>query len=125
MLQRFSWPPITEQDDDEFYDAPAMPDDLIWTRHNKGKAKALPSGPSTPPTTPPKSTAQRILHGEQHMATFKGTSQYSRGGSSTYGLASLNTIRLAFELYGKTKDGEALVTKLVSEEFVKVSIDNY
>ncbi|CAE6531431.1 unnamed protein product, partial [Rhizoctonia solani] len=70
----------------------------------------------------PANTVQRILSGERHSATFEGTSQYAAGGTSACGLASMNAIRLAFELSSKISDSERLVTALVSEEFVRAAM---
>ncbi|QRV92615.1 hypothetical protein RhiJN_20633 [Ceratobasidium sp. AG-Ba] len=66
---------------------------------------------------------QRIMNGEHHTATFPGTSQYARGGNSACGLASMNAIRIAFELCSNIGDSEALVSALVSEEYVKNSME--
>ncbi|KAH7310392.1 hypothetical protein B0J17DRAFT_585986, partial [Rhizoctonia solani] len=51
-----------------------------------------------------------------------GTSQYAAGGTSACGLASMNAIRLAFDLSSKMTDAERLVTALVSEEFVRAAM---
>ncbi|KAJ1300980.1 hypothetical protein OPQ81_003404 [Rhizoctonia solani] len=93
-------------------------------------------GPPTPTTTPPSIqpqpspsvgqsplvVIQRILRGHRHSATFEGTSQYAAGGTSACGLASMNAIRLAFELCSRITDPEQLVSALVSEEFVRAAM---
>ncbi|KAG8690139.1 hypothetical protein FRC11_013580 [Ceratobasidium sp. 423] len=86
--------------------------------------------PKTEPRTPPprasspiKQTSddivQRILRGGYHNATFEGISQYTAEGVSASGLASMNAIRLAFELCSKMTDAKQLVSALISEEFVR------
>ncbi|CAE6353168.1 unnamed protein product [Rhizoctonia solani] len=108
--------------------------------------------PSSPPVTPPTATptvtypmvnpsrlntgrssnakrlepledvVRRILQGGHHSATFEGTSQYAAGGSSACGLASMNAIRLAFELCARRSDAEQLVSGLISEDFVRAAM---
>ncbi|KAF8752098.1 ATP synthase F1 gamma [Rhizoctonia solani] len=79
------------------------------------------AGPSRTPATPePRAnTVQRILQGGNHSASFEGTSQYAAGGVSACALASMNAIRLAFELCARRMDAEQLVSGLISEEFVR------
>ncbi|CAE7171213.1 unnamed protein product [Rhizoctonia solani] len=85
----------------------------------------------SPPRTPVESssnpqrttdTVQRILRGERHSATFQGTSQYAAGGTSACGLASMNAIRLAFELCSRRTEAEDIVSALVSEQFVRAAM---
>ncbi|KAH7320373.1 hypothetical protein B0J17DRAFT_621772 [Rhizoctonia solani] len=95
------------------------------------RARIVSPSPISQPTPPrpspfsqrvPVNVVQRILAGEQHSATFEGTSQYAAGGTSACGLASMNAIRLAFDLSSKMTDAERLVTALVSEEFVRAAM---
>lgn len=112
----------SESDEEEFHDAPITQDNPLWN-WNRDSDKELPKPPSTPPATPPAAASQfitrRILNGHHHNATFEGTSQYAGGGSSACGLASMNAIRLAFDYYAKLSNSEELVSKLISEDFVK------
>ncbi|CAE6397136.1 unnamed protein product [Rhizoctonia solani] len=91
-------------------------------------ASASPISHKNPPRSPlfsqrnTSNIVQRILEGESHSVTFEGTSQYAAGGTSVCGLASMNAIRLAFELSSKISDSERLVTALVSEEFVRAAM---
>ncbi|KAF8729986.1 Ring finger, partial [Rhizoctonia solani] len=82
------------------------------------------AGPSRTPATPePRAnTVQRILQGGNHSASFEGTSQYAAGGVSACALASMNAIRLAFELCARRMDAEQLVSGLISEEFVRAAM---
>ncbi|CEL64057.1 hypothetical protein RSOLAG1IB_11041 [Rhizoctonia solani AG-1 IB] len=82
------------------------------------------AGPSTRNTISEhvENVVQRILRGGRHSATFEGTSQYAAGGSSACGLASMNAIRLAFELCARRMDPEQLVSGLISEEFVRAAM---
>ncbi|GAB1520452.1 hypothetical protein RhiTH_003527 [Rhizoctonia solani] len=80
------------------------------------------AGPSRTPATPePRAnTVQRILQGGNHSASFEGTSQYAAGGVSACALASMNAIRLAFELCARRMDAEQLVSGLISEEGLRL-----
>ncbi|QRW02799.1 E3 ubiquitin-protein ligase ARI6 [Ceratobasidium sp. AG-Ba] len=40
---------------------------------------------------------ERVLHGETHVISYPGTSQYSQGAPSACGLAALNAIRVTFD----------------------------
>ncbi|KAG8698776.1 hypothetical protein FRC11_014164, partial [Ceratobasidium sp. 423] len=92
---------------------------------------AIPRSQSLRPNPPnyspgahqaPIQVVQRILRGERHSAMFEGTSQYAAGGSSACGLASMNAIRLAFELCSRMTDAEQLVSALISEDFVRAAM---
>ncbi|CAE6412204.1 unnamed protein product [Rhizoctonia solani] len=86
----------------------------------------------SPPRTPSHTTphiertstdvVQQILSGERHSATFQGTSQYAAGGTSACGLASMNAIRLTFELCSRRIEAEDLVSALVSEQFIRAAM---
>ncbi|CAE6480007.1 unnamed protein product [Rhizoctonia solani] len=96
------------------------------TPHNTIPEATLPSysppRAGSPVEQTPPSVIQRILRGERHSATFQGTSQYAAGGTSACGLASMNAIRLAFELCSRRTDAEDLISALVSEQFVRAAM---
>ncbi|CAE6410625.1 unnamed protein product [Rhizoctonia solani] len=108
---------------------PPIPDQRAnQTSSNSRTVPRSPSLRSNPPDyspggdRTPADAIQRILRGERHSATFEGTSQYAAGGSSACGLASMNAIRLAFELCSRMMDPEQLVSALVSEDFVRAAM---
>ncbi|CCO37732.1 hypothetical protein BN14_11891 [Rhizoctonia solani AG-1 IB] len=77
---------------------------------------------SSPGQSQATDAVQLILRGERYNATFKGISQYTEGGSSACGLATLNATRLAFDLCLRRKDCEELISSLTSEEFVRAAM---
>ncbi|CEL58971.1 hypothetical protein RSOLAG1IB_08969 [Rhizoctonia solani AG-1 IB] len=77
---------------------------------------------SSPGQSKATDAVQLILRGERYNATFKGISQYTEGGSSACGLATLNATRLAFDLCLRRKDCEELISSLTSEEFVRAAM---
>ncbi|QRV98824.1 Zinc finger, C3HC4 type (RING finger) protein [Ceratobasidium sp. AG-Ba] len=109
-----------DSDDDEFFDTPMA--DINDRPEQETPATSIYESLSSDDPSRAKNV-ERILNSERHTATFPGTSQYARGGSSACGLASMNAIRLAFELCSKIDDKEALISALISEEYVKNAME--
>ncbi|KAG8744095.1 hypothetical protein FRC10_010776 [Ceratobasidium sp. 414] len=111
-----------DSDRDEFYDTPMNEFDETASQAYTSKT-SLPN--DTPPELPPKPSmiVRNILAGEHYTSTFPGTSQYARGGSSACGLASMNAIRLAFDFCSNIGDGEALISALISQDYVKNAME--
>ncbi|KAG8787357.1 hypothetical protein FRC12_015643 [Ceratobasidium sp. 428] len=112
----------TDSDQDEFYDTTMTEHGDTTSREPKSNTSSLSTAP---PNTSPDSASvvQSILAGERHTATFPGTSQYSRGGSSACGLSSMNAIRIAFNLFSNVQDSEALISRLIGQDYVKDAME--
>ena len=67
-------------------------------------------------------TAQKILSGEPHILSYPGTSQYAQRGSSSCGLAALNSVRcLLPKAQSNTQPAESFLQSLITRESVEVS----
>ncbi|KAG9127234.1 hypothetical protein FRC07_000105 [Ceratobasidium sp. 392] len=64
----------------------------------------------------PNARLDRVLHGETHVISYPGTSQYSQGAPSACGLAALNAIRVTFDASSQGTSGVALVKWLSTRE---------
>ncbi|KAG9081120.1 hypothetical protein FRC06_005810, partial [Ceratobasidium sp. 370] len=111
-----------DSDQDEFYDTPMNEfDQTVGQDHTSNTSLRNMTPPKLPPK--PSMVVRSILDGEHYTSTFPGTSQYARGGSSACGLASMNAVRLAFEFCSKIGDGEALISALISQDYVKDAME--
>lgn len=65
---------------------------------------------------------RKVLRGQEHIATYAGSSQYSQGTSSACGLAALNCVRVVLDLERKDIKEDILLQAMMQQETMDVCL---